>query len=344
MGQLRTIIETGRRLVSALPPAGWRILPARRRCVRSVLYHHIGEDQACTARLGVSISPEAFERHVKLLVREYEPVSLRQVLDGDLPERPLLFTFDDCYRSVLEVAAPILRSHGVPATLFLTTGPVFGGEALLDHVASLADRETRGDIVRLLDGTPLARRGEVRTAGDLLLGAAPRLTAGRRRELAESLAARLGTTLDAIARESGLFLRPEELPRLVDLGFELGAHTDTHVHVRALAAEEFVPELVAPARRIEAAIGRPVEAFSYPFGSAVDHTAAAATVLESAGCRVSFLVEGATNAREAGPVLYRSSVAKMEASEAILELELLARVRGLRKGPPRPSASVAVQA
>lgn len=309
-----------------------------------MLYHHVGDDLPCTARLGVSIRPEAFERHVKLLVREYQPVSLRQVLDGDLPERPLLVTFDDCYRSVLDVAAPILRSHGVPATLFLTTGPVFGGGALLDHVASLADHETRGDIARLLDRTPLAGRAEVRTAGDLLLGAAPRLTAARRRELAEALADRLGTTPGEIARDSGLFLRPGDLPRLADLGFEFGGHTESHVHVRALAAEEFVPELVDPARRIAAATGRPVEAFSYPFGSAVDHTAAAATVLESAGCRLSFLVEGATNAREAGPVLYRSSVAKMEAPEAILELELLARVRGLRKGPPRPVAAVAVEA
>jgi peptidoglycan/xylan/chitin deacetylase (PgdA/CDA1 family) len=290
-----------------------------------VLYHHVGTDLPCTARLGVSISPESFERHVKLLVREYQPVSLRQVIDGDLPERPLLFTFDDCYRSVLDVAAPILRAHRVPATIFLTTGPVFGGHALLDHVASLADHETRGEISRLLDGTPLAGRREVRTAGDLLLGAAPGLTAGRRRELAEVLAHRLGTTLEGLARDSGLFLRTDDLPRLLEFGFDLGAHTDSHVHVRALAAE---------------ATGRPVEAFSYPFGSAVDHTAAAATVLESAGCRLSFLVEGATNAREAGPVLYRSSVAKMAAPEAILELELLARMRGLRKGAPRPVAPV----
>ncbi len=308
--------------------------------MRSVLYHHVGTDLPCTARLGVSISPESFERHVKLLVREYQPVSLRQVIDGDLPERPLLFTFDDCYRSVLDVAAPILRAHRVPATIFLTTGPVFGGHALLDHVASLADHETRGEISRLLDGTPLAGRREVRTAGDLLLGAAPGLTAGRRRELAEVLAHRLGTTLEGLARDSGLFLRTDDLPRLLEFGFDLGAHTDSHVHVRALAAEEFVPELVAPARRIADATGRPVEAFSYPFGSAVDHTAAAATVLESAGCRLSFLVEGATNAREAGPVLYRSSVAKMAAPEAILELELLARMRGLRKGAPRPVAPV----
>jgi peptidoglycan/xylan/chitin deacetylase (PgdA/CDA1 family) len=336
---IRNMVDSGRRLAAQLPPAGWRLLPSRRRCVRSVLYHHVGSDQPCIAKLGVTIDPERFERHVRLLVREYEPVTLRQVIDGDLPERPLLVTFDDCYRSVLDVAAPILRRYGVPATLFLTTGPVFSGGALLDQVASLAEVETRGNLGSLFAGTPLAGRADVRTAADLLLGAAPSLTAGHRRELADAIASRLGSTRDAIVGDSGLFLAPADLPRLAALGFGFGAHTDSHVHVRALAAEEFATELVEPAKLIARAVGTPIEAFSYPFGSAVDHTAAAATVLESAGCRLSFLVEGATNAREAGPVLYRSSVAKMDANEAILELEVLARLRGIRKGAPRPAAA-----
>jgi peptidoglycan/xylan/chitin deacetylase (PgdA/CDA1 family) len=337
---MRKLVELSRRVAARLPSAGWNLLPPRRRCVRSVLYHHVGDEQSCIAKLAVTIDPEKFERHVRLLAREYQPVTMRQVVDGELPERPLLVTFDDCYRSVLDVAAPILRSHGVPATLFLTTGPVFTGGALLDQVASLAEVETRGNLGSLLAGTPLAGRPEVRTAADLLLGAAPSLTAGHRRELADAIASRLGTTREAIARDSGLFLAPEDLPRLAALGVEFGAHTDSHVHVRSLAAEEFATELVEPAITIARAIGTPVETFSYPFGSASDHTVAAAKVLKESGCRLSFLVEGATNAREPGPVLYRSSVAKMEANETLLELEVLARLRGMRKGAPRPVAAV----
>jgi peptidoglycan/xylan/chitin deacetylase (PgdA/CDA1 family) len=320
--------------MSVLPSATWRFLPPRRRCVRSVLYHHVGDDHPCISGIGVRIRPEEFARHVARLVREYTPVTMRQVLEGDLPPRPLLVTFDDCYRSVLEVAAPVLRAHRVPATLFLTTGPVFRGRALLDHVASLAEVETRGNLASLLAGTRFAGRPEIRTASDLLLGACPAIGSADRRELAEAIAARLGTSLEELVRQSNLFLRPDDLPRLVEAGFEFGGHTDTHVHVRALSEAELGPELVQPAATIAAAIGRPVDTFSYPFGSAVDHTAAAAMALASGGCRATFLVEGAANVRNPGSTFYRSSVAKMDNREAIVELEVLARLRAMRKGPP----------
>jgi peptidoglycan/xylan/chitin deacetylase (PgdA/CDA1 family) len=51
-------------------------------------------------------------------------VSLGRLLsEPDVPDRVAL-TFDDGFASVAEVAAPILRRAGAPATLFLTTGRV----------------------------------------------------------------------------------------------------------------------------------------------------------------------------------------------------------------------------
>ena len=55
-----------------------------------------------------------------------------------LPERAVAVTFDDGYADNLEIAAPILAEHGIPATLFVATGLVDAdGPPWWDRLASL---------------------------------------------------------------------------------------------------------------------------------------------------------------------------------------------------------------
>ncbi len=91
--------------------------------LRAVLYHHLGEPCLFTRRIGVCTPPELFEAHIECLVCDYDIMSLDDVLDGTLPKRPLLITFDDAYRSALDVGAPIflrgtLRRMCTTAVLF----------------------------------------------------------------------------------------------------------------------------------------------------------------------------------------------------------------------------------
>jgi peptidoglycan/xylan/chitin deacetylase (PgdA/CDA1 family) len=46
-----------------------------------------------------------------------------------LPRRPVIVTFDDGYRSVLDHAWPLLRANGFQATTFLVTGQIGGTNA-----------------------------------------------------------------------------------------------------------------------------------------------------------------------------------------------------------------------
>ncbi len=46
-----------------------------------------------------------------------------------VPPRPVIFTFDDGYRSVADNAWPLLRSYGFEATTFLVTGQIGGTNA-----------------------------------------------------------------------------------------------------------------------------------------------------------------------------------------------------------------------
>jgi peptidoglycan/xylan/chitin deacetylase (PgdA/CDA1 family) len=70
----------------------------------------------------LSVTPEAFERQLAMLARRgYRGARLTDALSGNRDGRVVSVTFDDGYRSVLELAKPILDRHGYPGTLFVPT-------------------------------------------------------------------------------------------------------------------------------------------------------------------------------------------------------------------------------
>src|SRR4051812_35045764 len=87
--------------------------------LRVVVYHHLAERApALMAGLGVATPPSVFEQHMRRLARDYEVVDLHQVLSRRIPRKALLITFDDGYRSVVDVALPVLARLGLPSVLF----------------------------------------------------------------------------------------------------------------------------------------------------------------------------------------------------------------------------------
>ncbi|MCH9642806.1 MAG: polysaccharide deacetylase family protein, partial [Actinomycetia bacterium] len=56
--------------------------------------------------------------------------ALEQLRTGTLPDRAATVTFDDGTRNLATYAAPVLRSLGLPAAIFLATGPMGSAEAL----------------------------------------------------------------------------------------------------------------------------------------------------------------------------------------------------------------------
>ncbi len=70
----------------------------------------------------LSTTPERFERHLKLLVsRGYRGVTFTEAVESHARGRVLAVTFDDAYRSVLELGLPILDRLGLVATVFAVT-------------------------------------------------------------------------------------------------------------------------------------------------------------------------------------------------------------------------------
>jgi peptidoglycan/xylan/chitin deacetylase (PgdA/CDA1 family) len=70
----------------------------------------------------LSTTPERFEEQVRLLLdRGYRATTFERAVTGPPASRTLAITFDDAYGSVFELAFPLLRGLGVPATVFVPT-------------------------------------------------------------------------------------------------------------------------------------------------------------------------------------------------------------------------------
>ncbi|MEA2352969.1 MAG: hypothetical protein QOJ14_1383 [Thermoleophilaceae bacterium] len=81
-------------------------------------YHALSPDWPAD----LSVTPDRFEAQVELLVRRgYVGATLEQALTAPPGPRTVAITFDDAYRSVLELALPILDRLGMPASVYVPT-------------------------------------------------------------------------------------------------------------------------------------------------------------------------------------------------------------------------------
>lgn len=219
------------------------------------------------------LAAEEFEQHIAWLAREYQPVPLSLLVEGLrgnslLPPRTVALTFDDGYRNNLAVAAPILRRHGVPATLFVATGLVGTNQWMwayeLEHLFA---RYPLGRIAECARHPVLAHLCALGLDKRVtMMACVEYLKLAPMEELHEVLG-RLRSRLPVEQDEENRFLSWDEVRRLRDAyGFELGAHTETHPILHHLAPEEVDRELRACRDTLERELGTRPTLFAYPNG------------------------------------------------------------------------------
>ena len=186
-----------------------------------------------------------------------------------------MITFDDGYACNALVAAPMLESFGYPATFFVVSDAIARPEEFwwdqLEFIfhAPGFDYET---AIRLLAGllvngpaTSQCQHSEHQAAFVGFWELVRHLSTQERRRYLDDLRGHMG--LKNVLRATHRPMTAAELRALAaDPLFEIGGHTASHPSLRDLSSAEQEQEIVVGARFLEATIGKPVRAFSYPFG------------------------------------------------------------------------------
>lgn len=235
------------------------------------VYHMItddAEDVAHTRHLYRHRSTRQFETDLDLLLQTFSPISLGTLvehLDRDvpLPRRSMFLSFDDGLRQQFEIAAPILRRKGVPATFFVPRDFVdnatlfyrFKASLLVDALGSLDDR--RRAVVGSRLGLPCA---EHRQCIDAIL----RIDHADRSRLDE-LAEMLSLDFDEYLATQRPFMTAGEISSLVAAGFTVGAHSLDHPHYRGLPLREQLRQTRESVTFVRSTFGADLAAFAFPF-------------------------------------------------------------------------------
>ena len=159
-----------------LTSEGFQIVPV-------LCYHQFSE----TAIDKMTVTRSAFEKQMRFLKDEgYRVISLDQLMDfidfkGQLPRKAVVITIDDGWRSTYDIAYPILKEYGYPATLFVYTDLIMGGAKTLDW-----------DLIREMSVNGIDIQCHTKTHSDLNRKAAQQpmgdYLKGVERELTESAA------------------------------------------------------------------------------------------------------------------------------------------------------------
>jgi peptidoglycan/xylan/chitin deacetylase (PgdA/CDA1 family) len=94
-----------------------------------LMYHAFAEASDSASRY--IVPARRFDAQMRLLRKlRFQVVSLdehlRQLREGAVASRTVAITIDDGYRDNVDVALPILRRHGYPATIFVVSGRLSG--------------------------------------------------------------------------------------------------------------------------------------------------------------------------------------------------------------------------
>lgn len=253
-----------------------RLQPAGRLLI--LAYHRITDvgDEKAFARDPelVSASVDDFERQMRYVRRHFDAMSFADVLElidlgRPLPRRALIITFDDGHLDNYTHAFPVLRSLGLPATIFLSTDYV-GTDRMFwfDRVAQLLYWAPGGQwqVGEERFSLPPDDVDARRVAAGSLLGSLKQVCDARRLEVLGALEALFAAHVPAHATPARSALDWSEVREMAGHGIEFGSHTCSHPILSRLDDGGLQRELSDSRDTIARHLGRPVHTVAYPVG------------------------------------------------------------------------------
>jgi peptidoglycan/xylan/chitin deacetylase (PgdA/CDA1 family) len=236
----------------------------------TILYYHVVNDNTVPhiSHLYNYKNTRQFCADIEFLLKHYFPIGLADIIDflqgkKKLPLNCFLLTFDDGFREIFDVIAPILLDKGISATFFISSAFLDNQELCYRQKASLliemickgVSVSTEADIKGILveSGLHFLQLSEGLLKVDY-----------RRKEVLDRIAEILRFDFQNYLNEQTPYLTSVQIKKLIDWGFTIGAHSIDHPNYYALSLAEQLQQTKVSVKKIREKFGLNYGAFAFP--------------------------------------------------------------------------------
>jgi len=245
------------------------------RGVKLLAYHSIKDSDFDP--LNMSVSPEHFERQIRLIKKYYTPVGIDEVMKivrtGKTDKKnAIAVTFDDGYSDNFYEAFPILRKYEIPAAIFITVSAVENNHPLWFDMITECFRSADRKYIDLgefgLNKYSLSTLSERKNAVREVVEAAKMFSSSARNKLINHLHDNLNPDGGSL---TGLMLDWNKISHMYEHGIIFGTHTMNHPVLTSVSISEAEKEIMDSKRILEERTGITVDYFAYPNGHRNDY-------------------------------------------------------------------------
>ena len=253
----RIIFQTYKRI--------WRIgafaLRPRPRGASVLLYHNVDDAPSpYVRRLGVTMSTAEFEAQIAFIKKTRTIVPFSRLAEHLDDPKAIALTFDDGYKSIRNVALPILERLGIPFKAFLLATPDPGEANWLNQLSYLLDTRSKAEMAALAEAA---------------LGVA--VPVSQLRDVTPFVEHFVEVQTPAAIRQAFKRHHPDPIPDLYlddeDIRalaahplVELGSHTRNHYPLHRVSHETLEAEVVLAHAELVERYGDAIDGFCPPFG------------------------------------------------------------------------------
>jgi peptidoglycan/xylan/chitin deacetylase (PgdA/CDA1 family) len=222
-----------------------------------LLYHRVVDKHSKYLNKGAAVHHHIkdFKREIPYFKKHFQLLSMDEVVNhiklGRGFRRPsIAITFDDGYLDNYTLAYPVLKKHGVPATIYLTTGLVGTSDGIWTEQIGVAFLETKKDYFSFPalfqdEIIPTGTKEEKKRANTKVSEALKLRPDGERRELMQKLFEELEVVKKS-ERHLGerMMLNWDEVQEMRKDGVMIGSHSHTHPILSQMPIQEAKDEIL----------------------------------------------------------------------------------------------------
>lgn len=189
-----------------------------------------------------------FKKDLDYILKYFEPISVHEVLSHTNKEKIITkpsfhLSFDDGLKEIYDVVLPILKSKGVPATVFINSDFVDNKDLFFRYKAALIADRLPNEKERIL------------------------AINYSKKNVLDELASQLNINFIDFLKAQKPYLTSEQLKTLQKNGFTIGGHSQNHPNYNLLSEFEQVSQTINSCKFVQNEFLEKNSFFAFPFTS-----------------------------------------------------------------------------